>query len=327
MFRLKVAGTVLGFLSSVALLWTGYAGAEPLRDYVYTKSTNLERLASVISRPDIDGVQIVYDWKSLEPAKDKYDFSQIEHDLEYLTRLHKKLFLQIQDRFFELRDRNIPAYLLENPAYGGGLVSQSDNSEVHPGGQGWVAQQWNPGLRERFQMLLRKLAEQFDGRVAGINLPETAIDIDRKHDRTGFTCDRYFEATLSNISFAKTVFQSSNVVQYINFWPCEWNNDQHYMSRFFAFAQKHGIGLGGPDVVPWKKGQMKNAYPFFHENRGKLALVAMAVQEPTLRYVNPNTHKPFTREEISTFAKDYLGADIIFWTTDAPWLAAREAGS
>ncbi|MFX8164841.1 hypothetical protein ABTL04_21165, partial [Acinetobacter baumannii] len=75
------------------------------------------------------------------------------------------------------------------PAYGGGLVRQSDDSEVNPGGSGWVAQQWNPALRQRFQALLTALAKQFDGRILGINLPETAIDIDRKRDKTRFSCD------------------------------------------------------------------------------------------------------------------------------------------
>jgi hypothetical protein len=65
---------------------------------------------------------------------------------------------------------------------------------------------------------------------------------------------------------------------------------------------------------------MKNAYPFLHQYKSRLKLVAMAVQEPTLTYRNPETGKPFTREDIVAFAQDYLGVDIIFWTTEAPWL-------
>ena len=107
----------------------------------------------------------------------------------------------------------------------------------------------------------------------------------------------------------------SHVVQYVNFWPCEWNNDKKFMSRAFEFAHANGIGLGGPDIVPYKKAQMKNSYPFFNQYKGKLSLVAMAVQEPTLTYTNPETKKPFTREEFVAFAQDYLGVDIIFWAT------------
>lgn len=291
------------------------------QNFLFADSDALASFAPLIERPDIGGVQVVYSWKSLEPAKDRYDFSRIEHDLRFLDGLDRKLFIQIQDRFFEIEHRNVPQYLQQEPAYGGGLVAQVDNpGENQPEGHGWVTQQWNPAVRERYQRLLAALAEKFDGRVAGINLPESAIDIDIENDRTGFTCEKYFAAQIDNIGFARKVFRNSHVVQYVNFWPCEWNNDRQFMSRAFEFADTHKIGLGGPDIVPYKKAQMKNAYPFFHQYKGKLALVAMAVQEPTLTHTNPETNKPFTREEFVAFAEGYLGVDIIFWSTSSPWL-------
>jgi hypothetical protein len=289
--------------------------------YLFTSSDELARLASLIQRPDIAGVQVVYSWKSLEKTRDQYDFSRIERDLAYLEGLNRKLFVQVQDRFFEVQHRNIPAYLLEEPAYGGGLVAQADNpGENLPEGHGWVTQQWNPAVRERFQKLLSALARQFDGRVWGINLPESAADIDITHDKTGFTCDGYFEATLENIAFARKAFIRTHVVQYTNFWPCEWENNHQFMSRAFEFAKQNRIGLGGPDIVPYKKAQMKNSYPFFNRYKGQLSLVAMAVQEPTLTYTNPETKKPFTRDEFVAFAEDYLGVNVIFWSTTSPWL-------
>lgn len=296
------------------------AGAAP-RNYLFTDSDELPHLAPVLVRPDIGGAQIVYSWKSLEPARDQYDFTQIDEDLRYLDGLNRRLFIQIQDRFFEIEHRNVPLYLQTEPLYGGGLVSQVDNpGENKPIGHGWATQQWNPAVRERFQRLLAALAKRFDGRVEGINLPESSIDIDIERDKTGFTCEKYFAAELENVAFARKAFVKSHVVQYVNFWPCEWNNDQKFMSRAFEFAHANGIGLGGPDIVPFKQGQMKNSYPFFHEYKGKLSLVAMAVQEPTLTYTNPRTKKPFTREELVAFAQDYLGVNIIFWTTASPWL-------
>lgn len=298
--------------------------AAPL-NYLYTSSGELTEHLELLERPDIQGVQIVYSWKQLETAKGVYDFSAIEQDLAQTDTLHKKLFIQIQDRFFEAQARNIPAYL-QTPAYGGGLVAQTDNpGEDKAPAQGWVAMQWNAQVRERYQQLLTALAAKFDGKVAGINLPETAIDIDMKDPKNGFTCDRYFNATLDNILFARKAFTRSHVVQYVNFWPCEWNNDKKYMSRLFATAEKNHIGLGGPDIVPNKQAQMKNAYPFFHQYKGKLSLVAMAVQEPTLSYTNPKTGKKFTREAFTQFADDYLGADIIFWSTQSPWLKPSRA--
>ncbi|WP_370677357.1 hypothetical protein [Pleomorphomonas sp. PLEO] len=289
-------------------------------NFLFASSQSVEELTGLLARPDIEGVQVVYNWKALEPSRGVYDFSQIQHDLAIVDGVNKKLFIQIQDRFFSPKARNIPDYLIA-PDYGGGLVAQVDNAgEGQPVGAGWVATQWNPRLRDRYQGLLRALAEQFDGKVYGVNLPETAIDIDMKGDRTGFSCDAYFNAELENLAVARQAFKTSHVVQYVNFWPCEWNNDHRYMERLFQYAEKNGVGLGGPDVIPYRKGQMKNAYPFFHQYAGKLPLIAMAIQEPTLTYKNAKTGKPFTRDEFEQFATDYLGANIIFWSPATPWL-------
>jgi len=179
--------------------------------------------------------------------------------------------------------------------------------------------QWNPAVRARFQALLRALAKTFDGRIHGINLPESAVEIDPKKDKTGFTCDRYFDAEMENARVARAVFQRSHVVQYVNFWPCEWNDDHEYMSRFFQFAADNRIGLGGPDIVPWRRAQMNNSYPFFNRYRGRLDLVAMAVQEPTLTYTNPKTGKKVTPAELIQFAQDDLKLDYIFWGNQEPY--------
>ena len=46
-------------------------------------------------------------------------------------------------------------------------------------------------------------------------------------NHSNFTCDGYFDAELDNIQRARAAFTRSAVVQYVNFWPCEWNNDHH----------------------------------------------------------------------------------------------------
>ncbi|MBY6255771.1 hypothetical protein K3G69_04555 [Phytobacter diazotrophicus] len=293
-------------------------------NFVYTTSGELDAVSSILARSDIGGAQVVYSWRSLEPEKGRYDFSQIERDLSRLQSMHKKLFIQIQDRFFDKRARYVPDYLLNEAMYGGGLSPQFDNpGEGKPVGSGWVAQQWNPHVRQRFQALLSALSTRFDGQVFGVNLPETAIDLDDKKLPDGYSCDRYLIAEIDNLLFARSVFKKSHVVQYVNFWPCEWDNDHNYMGFFFEIASRNNIGVGGPDIVPGLNAQMKNSYPFFNKYKNmktRLPLVAMAVQEATLTYKNPKTGKPFTKQEFVNFAADYLGADIIFWSTASPWL-------
>lgn len=81
---------------------------------------------------------------------------------------------------------------------------------------------------------------------------------------------------------------------------------------FIEFASKNQVGLGGPDVIPYNKPAMHNSYPFFNQYKGRLSLVAIAIQSPDHSYTNPKTKKHYTNQEFIDFATSYLGADIIF---------------
>lgn len=314
--RIFVAALFLTFTAAPAL------SEEQPRNFLFLGGDRPSEHADQIARPDIEGVQIIYSWKALEPQKDEYDFAAIEQDLGEMERMGKKLFIQVQDRFFSPTARRVPDYILTDPEYAGGLARQYDNAgEYKPVGSGWTAKQWNPHVRARFQALLRALAAKYDGRIYGINLPESAFDpASEDGAETDFTCEAYFEGTLENMKALRAAFTKTQVVQYLNFWPCEWKNDRKFMERSFALAISHGIGLGGPDIIPYRRAHMNNSYPFFHQHKQDIMLVAMAVQEPTLTYTNPKTGEPFTQEDFASFARDYLGADIIFWSTKASWL-------
>jgi hypothetical protein len=316
MMRLALA---LAALALPVALQAQTAPPEP-RHFLFLGGSPVEEAGPVLADPALEGVQIVYNWRQLEPGEGVYDFSRIERDLAGAQARGKVLWVQLQDRFFRPQDRLVPDYILNEPIYGGGLARQFDNpGEGREPGSGWTAMQWNPHVRSRFQALITALAQAFDGRIAGINLPETAFDPMDDSDG-GFACDAYFAAELENTLHARRQFARTPVVRYVNFFPCEWNNDRRYMERFFDAAVSHGIGLGGPDIVPWRQGQMRNSYPFFHRLNRQLPLVAMAVQEPTLTYTDPATGKGFTRQDFITFGRDYLGVDIIFWSASAPWL-------
>ncbi|APA99965.1 hypothetical protein NS506_05929 [Nocardia seriolae] len=166
-------------------------------NYLYTSLGDFDTdAAPLLKRPDIDGVQVVVAWAALEKAKGSYDFSAVEQVLGQVRALGKKLFVQVQDRFFEPPAR-LPSYVLTDPEYAGGTAAQTDDNGPTSGPTGAVAMQWNPAVQQRFQQLLKALAHRFDGRIAGINLPETAIDIDidaEKHrdvDLEGFARCRF----------------------------------------------------------------------------------------------------------------------------------------
>lgn len=267
----------------------------------------------------ISGVQIIYSWKQLEPQKDVYDFSKIKSDLQLLSKMNKKLFIQIQDRSFEPTVYSVPDYLREDPLYHGGVAMQYDMpGEGKPISAGWVARVWDISVRYRFQLLLRKLADEFDGKVVGINLPETAVDFDEAKLPEGFSFASYYFAERDNISAARKAFHHSIVTQYVNFFPGEWNNDRQYMEQFFSYARSHHIGLGGPDGLPYHKSHMQNSYPFFHALKGKI-FTTIAIQEPDYTYTNPDTKMPYQFLEFYHFVRDYLGANIIFWNIEEPF--------
>jgi hypothetical protein len=295
--------------------------AKKMRHFVYLGQDELVLNLPILDRPDIAGAQVMYVWSNLEPKKGAYDFSMIEHDLALAKARGKVMYVELLDRFFKSTSRYLPRYMLEEPRYGGGLSRQV---QTEPPMSGWAARQWDPEVRERFQALLKALATRFDGRIAGLILTETALAVETERP-ADFDCDVYFEAEKENALVARRAFRRSHVVQYVNFWPCEFANSRGYMSRFFDFAAANRIGVGGPDIVPWRKGQMLSSYPFIRVYQDKVPVVAMAVQEPTLEYVNPETGKPFTRREFDRFASLYLGVDDIFWSKDSPWLREQQA--
>ncbi|KAG9322356.1 hypothetical protein KVV02_001338 [Mortierella alpina] len=302
----------MDFLASVALglsLLCGTASAVPIdnkMDFVIAEGIQLSDISHIIQRPDIQGAQVIYNWKSMEPSKGVYNFSSIKKDLAFLNG--KKLFVQVQDRFFDPKARNIPQYLLDDPIYEGGLERQEDSE---PGAEGgWVTKHWVPAVRQRFQALLLALATQMDGKIYGVNLPETSAGLNLGTE----LCKRYFDAEMENALYGRSVFKKTTFIQYVNFWPCQSSNGLNYTGRSFEMAIDHGLGLGGPDVRPWQPYQMENSYKFFHEHKNDLKTIAMAVQQPDLRFKNKTTGEPYSMEEFRGFAVDYLGADLIFWT-------------
>src|SRR5437763_11223640 len=152
--------------------------AEVVHHYVYL-GMDREKLAEpgFIDVKGVEGFQVKYLWKQLEQGKDNYAFDDIRADLKLLLAKGKKLFIQVQDSSFTLNSIPVPKYLQTDPAYHGGVAQQMDGPEDKPEAAkpyGYVARRWDPAVRERFHKLLFTLGKEFDGKIEGINLPETA---------------------------------------------------------------------------------------------------------------------------------------------------------
>lgn len=284
----------------------------------FSQDRELIHDSTFYNNPNITGAQITYPWKRLEPQKDDYDFSEIEADLAFLKSKKKKLFLQIQDVTFDSTRFAVPRYILTDTFYNGGVNAQYDfTADKRVVKAGWVARRWDPHVANRFHQLLIRLAKQFDGRIEGINLPETSIEfLNQGHLMPpGFSRTRYVEAIKGNMLILRQHFIKSTPIQYANFMPEDSNED---LTQLYDYAKQIKMGMGGPDIMVYKRFQMLNSYPLIRSMEG-IAPTGVAVQDGNYAMINPKTKKQVTVSEILDFATNYLQLDYIFWCTEEPF--------
>src|SRR5205807_4716582 len=201
----------------------GSATAEGVHHYVFF-NRDREKIsdAAFLNTEAFEGAQLKYTWREIEPEKDAYDFSAIRQDWRFLNSKSKKLFIQLQDSSFDPTVVNVPRYLLNDAQYHGGADRQysiEGDDEEHAVPAGWVARRWDPAVQERFHKLLFGLGKEFDGKIEGINLPETAVDFGEtgRLFPPGFTRESYRDAIIANMQALKRAFPKSVTMQYANF--------------------------------------------------------------------------------------------------------------
>jgi hypothetical protein len=276
----------------------------------------------------VAGAQLKYTWRELEPERDRYEFQPLLDDLAFLERHGKRLFVQLQDVSFS-EDILVPDYLRTDPAFGGGVSRKYEyegDDESKAQFDGWVARRWDPAVRGRFIRLLEVLGREVDGRIEGLNLPETAIGFGEsgKLHPKGFTYERYVEAVKAIMAATRKAFPRSCVIQYANFMPGEWLpwTDYGYLREVYAHAESIRVGVGGPDLLPHRKGQQNHSYPLIAA-RGPGIAAGVAVQDGNLEDRNPTTGERVTVEELYCFATDRLRLDYIFWGTQEPYYSEK----
>lgn len=272
----------------------------------------------------IVGAQLKYSWRDLEPERDRYQLRPLLDDLAFLEKHGKRLFVQLQDVSFS-DEVLVPDYLRTDPAFGGGVARKyeyagSDESKAQF--DGWVARRWDRAVRARFIKLLEVLGRELDGRIEGLNLPETSVgfgESGRLHP-TGFTYEGYVEGVKAIMTGARKAFSRSRVIQYANFMPGEWLpwTDHGYLRAVYAHAENIGVGVGGPDLLPHRRGQQDHSYPLIAA-RGPMIPAGVAVQDGNLKARKTATGARVTAEELYDFAKERLRLDYIFWGTQEPY--------
>lgn len=280
---------------------------------------SIPKAKSFLETPAFEGAQVSYSWRQLEHTKDEYDFSEIREDLKFLNSHGKKLWIQFQDVTFSPKRISVPKYLLEDPKYNGGADKQyrtTENADEHPEQEGWMARRWDPAVQERMHKLFAALGKEFDGRIAGINLAETAGGFGRsgKLWPKGFTPDSYREAIITNMRALKRAFPKSIAMVYANFMPGGRPN----LEAVYKAARESNVGVGGPDLMPFRPFQRSNSYPLIRESAGKVP-TGLAVQDGNYSDVNKETGKRATIAELLKFGSEDLKLDYIFWCTEEPY--------
>lgn len=276
-----------------------------------------------------DGAQIMYAWKQLEPRRGQYDFSIIKADYDYLKSHGKKLFIQLQDATFNPENTGVPDYILSEEYDGGAIYQRNEKGDP----EGWVAKRWNADVRTRFALLLVELGREFDGRIEGVNLQETAIGVGRNYDPS-YTPERYVKAIKANMLSMKKAFQKSTTMQYANFMVGEWLpwENHGYLSSIYTYGEKIGVGLGAPDLMVQRKAQLNHALAMMHEREYSVPL-GIAVQDGNyigMTGADPNYSDPEGNPAdghknlvplLHAFAKDFLKVSYMFWVNQEPYFS------
>ncbi len=294
--------------------------ADEIQHFVYfARDRRAIRRHVLLDTDRFEGAQIMYSWADLEPRKGVYDFSDIKKDIAYLDHHGKALFIQLQDASFWRSNIPVPKYLRSDDFDGGATEQFHDNGQP----EGWVAKRWSPAVQARFQELLVALGQEFDGKIAGINLQETAIGVSPDTDPS-FSAELYFEGVKANMQALALAFPNTTKLQYANFMPGEWLpwEDEGYLSGVYQHGEAIGVGLGTPDLLMERKPQLNHPLAMMHEGDFSVPL-GIAIQDGN--YVGKTNSNEVQGNRVSlvpklhAFAHDFLRVDYMFWVNQEPY--------
>jgi hypothetical protein len=300
------------------------ARAEPRHFVFFGRERERIRERSFLGTRAIAGAQLKYFWRELEPRPGEFALGPLLEDLAYLERHGKRLVVQLQDVTFD-SSVAVPDYLVREPAFGGGIAPQYEYAGDDESGArfgGWVARRWDGAVHTRFVALLDTLGRAVDGRIEALVLPETSVDFGSSGRLfpAGFSPAAYVEAICTRMGAASRAFPRSGVIQYANFMPGEWLpwEDRGYLRAVYAHAESLGAGVGGPDLMPYRKGQRGHSVPLIAARSGRVR-AGVAVQDGNLAERDPATGRQVTVAGLAAFARDTLRLDCVFWGTEEPY--------
>lgn len=191
-----------------------------------------ERFAAydrIRTEPLFKGISVGITWGSLEPRRGVYDFSAIDNELAFMRSMGKQMIIEIWATNYwhemptspQRGNRYVPDYLI-------------DENLVVPVREGGYSAAWaNPRVMDYFLPLARALCERYDQEplVEQIAFGETAIDGAYEYVRL--------------IPVVGEACRNTAPILHMNYV-----NTPELARELVALAAEHGVGIGGPDILP-----------------------------------------------------------------------------
>lgn len=164
-------------------------------------------------------------------------------------------------------------------------------------------------------------------------MQETAIGVSSKTDPE-FSEEGYVLGLKDNMLALKRSFPRSTTMIYANFIPGEWlpGNDKGYLRGIYQYGEEIGVGLGGPDLMVQRQGQLNHALAMMHEGQYSVPL-GIAVQDgnyigQTGDQDEESLKKPHDNivPLLYEFARDFLKVRYMFWVNQEPYFSTDVLG-
>jgi len=265
-----------------------------------------------VAKPGVVGFKRKYDWNELETAKDVYDFSAVREDIEHAANLGRQYVLMVGDKTFDSVNP-MPGYLK-----GGAYVAKNRKG-------GYTALRWKTYVNERYNKLLRKLGEEFDGHPAfeGITITESALSLSESVlNNHGYTASKYRNALLKSINTAVAATPNSRVFWYMNYLP----RGRAMLDEIAREAAKKDVVLSGPDLLPDSNELQDMVYPLYNKMLGRMPM-SISVQFDSYSHNHADRSKPtkyWTMNQLFGYAKNQLKVSYIFWN-NKKWRSPADA--
>lgn len=282
------------------------------RDDAYFKAV----FAELRSTPALQGIQVRFSWRDLEPAKDRYDFSGVDQLLAQLAVERKRMVILLQVKSFDADPQYapVPVYA-RSTEYAGGMFAFSSVNRT--GIRGYGTRLWNPHVYDRLVALIDTLGKRYNSNpwFEGIGFSESAFGQPYPKGAIALADSAKFYENLNRLNRELcSAFPNTMTYQFANY-------PRPILGPLVRTLKEIGSALGGPDIFPTDKGLQittppKGAYHYYPELSGIIPLA------PSVQYENyRNTqhdgkgYKP-TLLQLLSFARDALKANYLFWTRD-----------